>query len=218
MIVYGLSGPRLKGVVSEDSPYPAEPNVFSYYMRSKIEADRLALNFYRAVGLPVTVLRLGMLYGPGSDQPVDHGLVQMGRLRLIIGAGQNRLPYTYITNAVDCIMRASNSASAVGQAFNVVDNPPISVRELLEKNMRITGEKAVVISVPASILMAFAKVIESLESRKADPIPPRLSGYGIKRASRDLVYDTKKAKELLDWEPAISFDEGLKITFASRKQ
>lgn len=212
VIVYGLSSPDHNGSITEDSPYASKPDQWAYYMRSKMEADQLAKKFIDEFGLPVTVLRLGILYGPGGDRAVGRGLIQLGSMKFIIGSGQNRLPYTYIRNAVDGILLASISPEAIGQVYNIVDDTQVKVRDLMKKNMEITGERSILISVPSPLLLGGSRFLEWRAGKNADQIPPKLSGYVIHSVCRDLYYDASKAKEQLGWRSPLTLEEALKIT------
>ena len=60
--VYGVAAPS--GPVDEFAPYGDGADPWAYYLRSKAEADRLALAASRD-GLEVVVLRPGVIHGPG---------------------------------------------------------------------------------------------------------------------------------------------------------
>ena len=93
---------------------------WAHYLHSKQDADRLAFDYWRETGLPITVLRLGILYGPGGRTP-GRGLLQLGPLRFTMGNGRNTLPFTYVGNAVDCMLLAAIKPAAVGQVRRLVD-------------------------------------------------------------------------------------------------
>jgi predicted dehydrogenase/nucleoside-diphosphate-sugar epimerase len=212
VVVYGLDRPKRDGFVDESAAYARNPDKWAYYMRSKIEAEELAFKYWREVGLPVTILRLGILYGPGGGREVGRGLAQLGPVRLVIGKGGNALPFTYVDNAVDCLLLAAVSPQAIGQAYNVVDEPQISVRDVVLDSMRITGEQSTLIPLPPLLLSAVARLLELRSSLNGSEVPPRLSRYVVRSACRDIRYDTTKARDQLGWEPALGLTEGMRRT------
>jgi 2-alkyl-3-oxoalkanoate reductase len=216
VIVYGLSNPDHNDSINEDSPYASKPDQWAYYMRSKMEADQLAKKYIDEFGLPVTVLRLGILYGPGGDRAVGRGLLQLGSLKFIIGSGKNRLPYTYIRNVVDSVLLASITPEAIGQIYNIVDGTQVKVRDLMKKNMKITGERAILISVPSPLLLGGCSFLEWRAGKNADRIPPKLSSYVINSVCRNLTYDVTKAKEQLGWQSPVTLEEALKKTYEAQ--
>jgi nucleoside-diphosphate-sugar epimerase len=61
--VYEAAGYKRNSVIHESSPYPKDPLKIGPYTYSKVESERLAFEYYKK-GLPVTVLRPGLIYGP----------------------------------------------------------------------------------------------------------------------------------------------------------
>jgi predicted dehydrogenase/nucleoside-diphosphate-sugar epimerase len=215
VMVYGLSSPQNHALVQESTPYAQKVHRWAHYLRSKLEADKLAFAYWHDYGLPVTVIRPGILYGPGAIWPISRRLMRVGRLGLLIGSGQNRLPYTYIDNAVDCLLLAAMVRQAIGQAYNVVDEPELTVRELLSQSVQLQGERSILVSVPPFLLFTAAALLE-LKSRIAGAkTSPGLSRFAIQSACRDIRYDTARARKELGWQPTVSLEEGLCRTVES---
>lgn len=202
VVVYGVSG---EGVVDETAAYAAERDPWAHYLRSKLAADRLALDWARQHELPVAVLRLGLLYGPG--RPVRAGLLRAGSLAVTFGRGDNHLPYTHVDNAIDALLLAGIVPEAPGEAFNVVDDPQVRVRDAVA--MAHPGRRLVTVPAPAVLLRAGAALLERHQRRRGSDVPPRLSRFVVRSACRDLRYDTTKARKLLGWRPAVDPVQGL---------
>jgi nucleoside-diphosphate-sugar epimerase len=211
VIVYGLASPT-GDQVSESASLPDHPDRWAYYLHSKQAADRLAFDYWREAGLPITVLRLGILYGPGGRSP-DRGLMQLGPLRLTIGRGRNQMPYTYVGNAVDCMLLAAIAPEAIGQAYNVVDEPQVTPRDVASQSARITGERSIPMPVPPFLLAGVARLSEWRSERGGSQTPPKLSRFVVSSAGRNLRYDTSKAREHLGWQSEVALEEGLRNTF-----
>lgn len=213
VVIYGLDQPVNTQFIDESTPYAQNSDRWAYYLRSKLEADKLAFKLYHEAGLPITVLRLGILYGPGGNRSIGRGLGQFGSVRLLIGSGNNRMPYTYIDNAVDCLLLAAITPEAVGQAYNVVDEPQVSVRDSVFQSNEVTGEKVVLLSTPPALLASVAGLLELKSVRDGTEVPPKLSRYVVRSASRNLYYNTTKVREQLGWKPVITLKESLRKTF-----
>lgn len=212
VIVYGLEGRRDRSLVRESDPCTQNSDRWSHYMRSKIAADQLALRFSQEKGLPVTVLRLGILYGPGGGRLPGHGLLQLGSVRFLIGNGHNPLPYTYVGNAVDCLLLASICPQAIGEVYNVVDEPQVSVRDAVSNIVGITGEPMNIVPVPYILVYAAARLAELKKVLSGASVPPRLSAYVVRSACREIRYDTSKARQQLGWRPEMTLEGGLRKT------
>jgi nucleoside-diphosphate-sugar epimerase len=214
VVVYGLSRSRQDGLIDESAPYIQNPDRWAYYLRSKLEADKLAFGYWREVGLPVTVLRPGILYGPAGGRSIGRGLARLGPVHLMIGSGRNLLPFTYVDNAVDCLLLAAVSPEAIGQAYNVVDEPQVCVHDVVLQRREITRERFVMVSVSPFLLCAVARLLELNSSLRRSEMPPKATRYVIHSACTDIRYDTSKARQQLGWQPAVTLEEGLRKTLA----
>jgi UDP-glucose 4-epimerase len=94
---------------------------------------------YAEKGLPVWVVRYFNVYGPRLD-PSGYGSViakfisqaKQGGPLTIYGDGEQTRCYTYISDAIEGTIRATNSLEAVGLPLNIASNREISVLELSE--------------------------------------------------------------------------------------
>src|SRR5688572_471312 len=119
--VYAAAAMRPGEVLTEETPLESEPIRRDLYSYSKLRQEQLFWEYSRERGIPLVVLRPGVIYGPsGSRLSVRIGL-SLGPLFLFLG-GKNRLPLTFVHNCADAIIAASESDSAIGQSFNVHDD------------------------------------------------------------------------------------------------
>jgi nucleoside-diphosphate-sugar epimerase/predicted dehydrogenase len=206
--VYGLDD-RARAI-DESEPLPSSPDRWAYYIRTKIEAEQVARAAAKEHGAALSILRLGLLYGPGAARPVGRGLVQVGSWRFILGGGGNHLPYTFVDNAVDCMLLAAEKARPGIEAYNVVDGPPVTVRDAAARDGRLRGEAVRLIPIPAFLLSTLARVFE-FRSR-AGETAPKLTRYVVRSATRNIVYNSGKARTELGWKPAVDLDDGLRMT------
>lgn len=206
VVVYGLAVPPAEGV-DESSPCRDDDDPWAYYQRAKIEAEKRAFHYAHDLGLPVAVVRPGILYGP--RRPIRAGFANVGPFVLAPGRGRNRLPFTYVDNAVDCLLLAGSSPRAVGEAFNVVDEPQVSIRTILAT---ASDARAVLVPVPPTVLHAVGTMVQRRERPSHGGRPPKISDFVIRSACRDITYSNLKAREVLGWQQGVSLDEGLRRT------
>lgn len=204
--VYGLDD--RPHAVDESKPLPVNPDRWAYYIRSKIEAEQVARALAEEHNAALSILRLGLLYGPGTARRVGRGLVQVGAWRFVLGSGRNHLPYTYVDNAVDCMLLAVAKSRPGVEAYNVVDEPPVTVRDAAEREGSLRGEAVRVIPVPEFLLSTLARVVEY--GNRASESAPKLTRYVVRSATRDIIYDSAKAQAKLGWRSAVNFEDGLK--------
>lgn len=213
LAVYELLDLRKNETVRENSPYQKNPRSMGPYAFSKIEGEKQVMDAYRSKGLKATIVRPGMVIGPLGRIFFPHfGYHYHDVLFLIIGKGDMILPLTYVDNTVDGIYRASVEDKAIGQAYNLVDDGDITVRDYLERFVQATGIPARIISLPYAVPYLATTAYEVA------------SGFGLLKkgvTSRAQLrwkqarvhFDSTKAKNELKWTPTVSMDEGLNRTF-----
>jgi len=162
----------------------------SPYSASKIAADKIAESFYRSFDLPVCVIRPFNAFGPRqSDRAVIPTIISQclaGR-ELSLGSLDTTRDYTFVDDLTVAFIRMAEVPEAVGEVVNVGSNFEISIGEIARRVMKILGKDIRVVSDP----------------RRLRP--------GKSEVAR-LWCDNRKARQLLDWEPKISFDRGLEKT------
>lgn len=179
-------GSALRVPIDED--HPKQPQ--SPYSASKIAADAIALSFHHAFDLAVAVVRPFNTYGPRqSDRAVIPTIIAQALARREIQLG-NTAPtrdFTFVTDTADGMLRMAESDAAVGQEINLGTGAEISIGDLAANIARIVGADVTV-------------------ARAEERVRP--SGSEVTR----LLADNGKARRLLQWEPRISLDEGLRRT------
>src|SRR5262249_46212482 len=103
------------------------------YTQTKVEAEKLALNYHREQGVPVVVLRPGFVYGP-RDRTVMPALIR--RLAAggvhYLGGDFRALNTIYVGNLVDACFLAAENPAAVGQAYNLTDGELVTRQRFFE--------------------------------------------------------------------------------------
>jgi nucleoside-diphosphate-sugar epimerase len=213
IIVYQVYELEKNAIVDESCPYVRDPERYGPYTRSKVEAEKLAFRFHKK-GLPVVVVRPGLIYGPYGKVLFPHvGYALGGRLFFIIGRGDNLLPLTYVENTVDAILLAAIREEAIGQTYNIVDGVEITQREYLGKYIAATQANFHTLSVPFSLLLFLTALVEQLGDLGMMNIASLPSKYGLRSKWKSLKFDSSKAQRELYWHPRIGLEEGLKRTF-----
>lgn len=167
------------------------------YDVSKSCMDLLAYTYFHTYNLGVCILRCGNIYGEGDFHftrivpDTIYSLLKNRRL-LIRSDGKFIRDYIYIEDVVrGCVTLAEkiNSLKLWGQAFNLSNEVPISVLELVKKISNLLKRKPNV------------KILNKAE-------------YEIRKQ----YLSSKKAKKILDWKPRYTLEEGLKKTITWYKK
>jgi hypothetical protein len=72
-------------------------------------------------GAPLTIVRPGLLYGPGRNPPLARRSVAVGPLRVLLARPGYLLPLSYVDNVADAIALAARVDAAAGRAYTIVD-------------------------------------------------------------------------------------------------
>ena len=130
--------------ISELHPYkPASP-----YAASKIASDMLALSYFHAYRMPVTVVRPFNTYGPYQKSNSEGGVVSIFLKRaianeplLVKGTGEQTRDLLYVEDCADFVIRSAAATGAEGEILNAGTGTDVSVNELAQI---CAGEKVAV--------------------------------------------------------------------------
>jgi nucleoside-diphosphate-sugar epimerase/predicted dehydrogenase len=212
LAVHDVSRSRGK-LLTEDSPVPRNPKQKGAYSHSKIVAEGLALAAYREHGLPVTIVRPGMVIGPFGRVLFPHLGYHLGtQTFMLLGRGDQVLPLTYIENTVDGIYRAATLDRAVGQTYNLVDAGRVTARQYITQFIATTGLHAKVIGLP--YLVPYAATAAYEIAGALGVVPKGVTSRGQLRDKwRPALFDSAKARNELGWTARVPLEDGLRETF-----
>ena len=179
---------------SEDSkPAPIDP-----YGVSKWEAELGLEKVCAQTGMEFVIIRPPLIYGPGVKANFQKlmGLVVKG-LPLPLGAVHNQRSMLALDNLVSFIAVVMTNPLAANQHFLLSDGEDVSTSQLLGLIAKGMDKSIWLLPVPAFVLGAAAQVLGA--SAAAD----RLLG--------SLQIDSNKARQLLQWQPPLSVEEGIAI-------
>lgn len=169
------------------------PHPLSPYGASKICGEHYLSVFYQIYGLETVRLRYFNVFGPRQSPksqyaaaiPIFIDRIMQGRELHIFGDGEQTRDFVYVENVARANYLACTAPKAAGGVFNVASEQPIEINELVRQLRALAGREVEVIH-----------------------DPPKVGD--IKYSASDI----SKARELLGFAPLVSFEEGLKRTFA----
>jgi len=164
----------------------------SPYSASKIGADKIAESFYASYNLPVVTIRPFNCYGPRqSARAIIPTLITqaLASKEVKLGNLEAKRDFTFVEDTVAGFLAAAIEPKAIGKVINVGSGQEISIGELAELVLKTTQSSAKLV---------------------IDPQRIRPSKSEVNR----LLADNRLAKEILGWEPKVSFAEGIYRTVA----
>lgn len=205
--VYGTDHLRAGDVLDETCPLDAVPHKRDPYSYSKIAQELIAWDAH-ARGLPLVVIRPGVIHGPGRGCMSNRIGLRVGPVIARMG-GRQQLPYVHVDNCADGIALAATAPAAPGQAFNLLDDDLRRARDVL-KAYRREVEKLRVLPIPYWAINPLSAAVEWYHHHSNGQLPAVLTRYKSMALWKRLRYSNDKAKSLLGWAPRVPFEEGLR--------
>lgn len=172
---------------TEDDPVsPLSP-----YAAAKLAGEYYCKSFTAVYGLETVRLRFFNIFGPRQDPSSPYsGVIALfiaalsaGRVPIVHGDGLQSRDFTYVGNAVQAVLNAAESKAAVGNVYNIGNGTTYTILDLIKHLNEILGKN----------------VRPEFGPARAGDV--RHSQADISRARRDLNYN-----------PAVTFAEGLRLT------
>lgn len=196
---------------------PADPaHAEGHYAQTKAEAELIAED-RGSVGINVLIMRPHLVWGPGDGQLTKRIIdrAKSGRLPLL-GSGAPLVDTLYIDNAVDAFVAGLRRLPQIAELpvqqrrLVVTNGEPRPIGELLMGIAAAGGAKPPKLRVPPAAAKAAGAVVEKVWAATGphDDEPP-MTRFLAEQLSTAHWFDQRHTREVLDWTPAVSIDEGL---------
>jgi len=168
------------------------------YACSKAIDEFLGIAFYQQYGLEVVIGRFFNTIGPrqtgryGMVVPRFVGSALKNEAVSIYGTGQQRRCFCYVEDVVEAIVRLMDCKEAAGQVYNIGSTEEVSIEELADKIIAMTGSRSEKEFVPYDV--AYGRPIDDMMRR---------------------VPSLERIKETIGWEPKVSLEDALGVIIES---
>lgn len=163
----------------------------SPYSASKIGADKMAESYYNSFDLPVATIRPFNTFGPRQSAraviPSICSQILSGKKEIRIGLLSPVRDFSFVRDTVNGFLKIAESERSIGEVINVGSGKGISIGDLLQTIMELTGTEISIISDD-----------ERMRPSKSEVMT--------------LLCDNRKARELVGWKTMFNLDDGLKET------
>jgi UDP-glucose 4-epimerase len=175
-----------------DLPAPISP-----YGAAKLAAELYCRAFTSTYGLETVALRYFNVFGPRQDPDSPYSAViplfitamMAGRQPMIYGDGHQSRDFTFVRNVVDANLLAADAPGVAGRMLNAANGRTTDLLSLIDVLNRLLGTDV-----------------------KPQHAPPRRGDV------RESMADITQARKLLAYEPAVSFEEGLRLSIDYYRQ
>jgi nucleoside-diphosphate-sugar epimerase len=211
--VYGMGLGR-----PADESFPLAPFPDPYPI-TKAAGDVAVQRMIAGDNLPAVIIRPDQIFGPGDHL---HFGRMADRLRagkgIIVGPGGNAMPFVYVTDVVQGLLLALEHPNAVGQAFNITNDSPLTQQQLLVAIARETGGSPPRIHVPYRALYAAGHLAERVAALTPSRRRPPITRLGVAFFGTDNRYAIGKARRDLGFQPLVELHEGVRLAASWYRQ
>jgi nucleoside-diphosphate-sugar epimerase len=200
-------GARHHQETDETAPLPARHA--DDFAQAKLEAEQLALRYYRDYEVPAVILRAGHVYGPFDRTTVPRIIDGLHRRTIRYpGGGSQALDTLYVGNLVQAVLLAAEVREAVGQAYNITDGEYVSKRRFVEAVADALG-----LPHPAGTMpLWWARLRTALHGRHAGGGPWEFSRSWLRFFGHESNFSIDKARRDLGYYPRHTFEDGMYLT------
>jgi NAD dependent epimerase/dehydratase len=172
-----------------DEKHPMQPQ--SPYSASKIAADAMAMSFYNAFDLPVSIARPFNTYGPRQSAraviPTIITQIASGMKEIKLGDTSPTRDFNYVEDTCRGLLAIAESTLTIGETINIGSNSEISVKDTLNIIKDLMGSD-----------VYFVSEDDRLRPEKSEVFR--------------LWCDNSKIKKLTDFSPETNIKQGLERT------
>ncbi|MDX1674021.1 MAG: NAD-dependent epimerase/dehydratase family protein [Longimicrobiales bacterium] len=198
--------------LTEERWTEADPDRQAAYAASKHLSERAAWRLHEQGRIRLTTVRPCVVYGE-RDRAATPVIVRVvGRPVVpLVGGGRTTLPLVYAGNVARGIVATLDRDRAVGRAYNLARDTPITGRQLVDRVAGHLGRSPRILPVSPAVAGAGAAALEVVTG--ALPFVRRSDARRAVRAlSHDNPYDSTRARLELGWGRHVSHEEGLRRT------
>jgi nucleoside-diphosphate-sugar epimerase len=212
--VYGVASLGRRARVDENTPLEPHPERRDLYAQAKLRQEKLFWEYSEKHRIPVTVLRPGVIYGPGAKPFSNRIGLNLFGFFLHLGGG-NALPLTYVENCAEAIIVAGLKPEAEGQVYNVVDDDLPTCSQFL-KTYRREVERLRVIRLPYFATMMMSRAVEWYHHKSKGQLPAVFTPYKTASMWGGNTFSNAKLKSL-GWKPHVATRDAIAHALKSYK-
>jgi nucleoside-diphosphate-sugar epimerase len=182
------------------------------YPVTKAEADKLVQQMIVEHRLPAVIIRPDQIFGPGDELHFRRMADRVrARKSVIVGSGHNAVPFVYVTDVVQGLLLALDLEQAVGQAYNITSDRPLTQEEFLRTIAEEIGAQPPRIHIPYRALYAAGYAAERLAGVTHSSRRPPVTRLGVAFFGTDNRYAIDKAQNELGYAPQVGVRDGLRL-------
>lgn len=193
--------------LKEEAPYRAS----NEYGASKIEAEKLVLEYQRQGKIQATIIRPTWIVGPRDrySLPTVMDFLKKGKLALI-NQGWALQSFVYPTDVAQALLLAAQNPRSIGQIYLVDSGERKTIRDFYKVLAQEIGAPLPQKNIPYRVAYTLGWVMETMAQWKKSEKAPRLTTLRVKLLGQNHSYDISKAQKELGYKPQVGLEEAVR--------
>lgn len=174
----------------------------TFYSRGKIEAEKVLLHLHHEEGLPVVILRPGIVLGRGGM--LAHGALGHAASDTCIlgwGSGNNPLPCVLVQDVASALVLAKDAPGVDGKAFNLSGDIRPTAREFVQILRRRTCRDFRFYPRNLMLMGAYEMLLATIKKIVRGSAETGTTFRDLQSLTMAADLDCSQAKKLLGWSP-----------------
>ncbi len=194
--------------VPVDEGGPFRPS--DIYQETKLEAELLAMRYFKERDIPLVVIRPCGIYGPGDMRFLKlFRAIARGRF-VMIGDGKTLWHPVYIDDLICGFELAAQKEGVSGEVFIIGGDRFLSLNELVSKIASALEVPSPRWHIPAAPVRMAAAACEGLFGIFG--AEPPIYRRRVDFFTKSRAFDISKAGKMLGYRPAYDIDRGIRLT------
>jgi nucleoside-diphosphate-sugar epimerase len=180
-----------------------------------VAGERLLDGLIRERHVPVSIVRPGWIYGPRDTGSFARfaRLLETGKM-IMFGPGSNYLPLVHARDVAQGILLASEAPQAVGRAYIIVNDEPVTQSDYLTAIARCLSVAPPTRHLPYRLALLLATVAETGTRMTRRQGPPPVMRYGVQMLGGNNRFMIARARQELGFVPRVALAEGVEASTA----
>jgi nucleoside-diphosphate-sugar epimerase/predicted dehydrogenase len=199
---------RTAGTVTEATPLDPRIKRRNLYARAKAESEAILMRMHREQGLPVVIVRPGIVIGRGGN-PFHWGVGMWWNDAVCQtwGDGNHKLALVLVEDVAAGLIAAMETPAIEGRSFNLVGEPLLTAQEYLDALDGAGGMKIQRHTTPIArfYLLDMMKWLVKVAVHHPERQMPSYRDWESRTGHA--VFDCSSAKKTLGWKPVSDRDE-----------
>lgn len=196
------------GVHSGQEDYPLDENgplsPDDHYQVSKLEGERIAVSYFESGKIDGVVIRPVMIYGPGDARTLKLFKMIAKGIFFYVGDGNKSVHWIDVRDLAVAFEKAMDATHVTGEVCIAAGEKPMPLKEMVRVVAKALDVKEPRIHVPTPLMLGLADACETV--CKPLGIEPPLFRRRVAFYLKNRSFDGSKARELLGYQPAQSFE------------